>query len=66
MKRFGEFSVTVALVLVPLLLIVFCGTAAFAQQKYTLKFNHVLGQKEIHMLIPGLVAQRAESRPLMS
>jgi len=46
MKGFGKFSLVVALPLVSLLLIVFCGTPAFAQQKYVLKFNHVLGQKE--------------------
>ncbi len=46
MKRFGKFSLLAAVPLVSLLLIVFCGTPAFAQQKYTLKFNHVLGQKE--------------------
>ena len=46
MKRFGKVSFLVAVPLVSLLLVVFCGTAAVAQQKYTLKFNHVLGQKE--------------------
>src|SRR5512136_1919958 len=46
MKNFEKFSLVVALAMVSLLLIVFCGTPAFAQQKYVLKFNHVLGQKE--------------------
>jgi tripartite ATP-independent transporter DctP family solute receptor len=36
----------VAVSLVSLLGIVFCGAPAFGQQKYVLKFNHVLGQKE--------------------
>src|SRR5512147_223180 len=46
MKRFGKFSLLVAVPLVSLLFIVFCGTTTFAQKKYVLKFNHVLGQKE--------------------
>src|SRR5512136_1368201 len=46
MKNFEKFSLVVALPLVSLLVIVFCGAPAFAQQKYVLKFNHVLGQKE--------------------
>src|SRR5512139_3276184 len=46
MKSFVKFSLVVALAMVSLLLIVFCGGTAFAQQKYVLKFNHVLGQKE--------------------
>ena len=36
----------VAVFMVLILAIAFCGTPAFAQQKYLLKFNHVLGQKE--------------------
>jgi TRAP-type C4-dicarboxylate transport system substrate-binding protein len=35
-----------AVFMVSLLAMTFFGTSAFAQQKYVLKFNHVLGQKE--------------------
>jgi tripartite ATP-independent transporter DctP family solute receptor len=40
------FSMTVAAFTVLLVLIAFSGGPAFGQQKYVLKFNHVLGQKE--------------------
>src|SRR4030043_891892 len=40
----------VAVFMVLLLAIAFYGTPAFGQQKYVLKFNHVLGQKEPYHL----------------
>src|SRR5512139_1448503 len=46
MKSFVKFSLVVALAMVSLLAIAFFVSPAFAQQKYVLKFNHVLGQKE--------------------
>ena len=46
MKSLRQFSMMVAVFMVLILAIAFCGTPAFAQQKYLLKFNHVLGQKE--------------------
>ena len=46
MKSLKYFSMMVAVFMVLLLAITFYGTPAFGQPKYTLKFNHVLGQKE--------------------
>src|SRR4030066_1449002 len=46
MKSFKDFSMMVAVFMVLLLAITFYGTPVFGQPKYTLKFNHVLGQKE--------------------
>ncbi len=46
MKSLKYFSMMVAVFMVLLLAIVFYQTPAFGQQKYVLKFNHVLGQKE--------------------
>ncbi len=46
MKSLKKFSRMVAVFMVLLLAIAFYGTPAFGQQKYVLKFNHVLGQKE--------------------
>jgi len=46
MKRLKTFSLRVAVSMVLLLAIAFYGTPAFGQQKYVLKFNHVLGPKE--------------------
>jgi tripartite ATP-independent transporter DctP family solute receptor len=43
MKR---YSVMIAVFMVLLLTVAFYGTPAFGQQKYLLKFNHVLGPKE--------------------
>ena len=40
------FSTIVAVFMVLFVAIAFCGTPAFGQPKYVLKFNHVLGQKE--------------------
>jgi len=46
MKSLKNFSMMVAVFMVLFLAIAFYGTPAFGQQKYVLKFNHVLGQKE--------------------
>ncbi|MCJ7493171.1 MAG: C4-dicarboxylate TRAP transporter substrate-binding protein [Deltaproteobacteria bacterium] len=46
MKSLKYFSMMVAVFMVLLLAITFYGTPVFGQPKYTLKFNHVLGQKE--------------------
>jgi tripartite ATP-independent transporter DctP family solute receptor len=46
MKSLKKFSMMVAVFMVLLLAIAFYGTPAFGQQKYLLKFNHVLGPKE--------------------
>jgi len=46
MKSLKDFSMMVAVFMVLLLAITFYGTPVFGQPKYTLKFNHVLGQKE--------------------
>src|SRR4030042_5618343 len=46
MKGLKNFSTIVAVFMVLVLAIAFYGTPAFGQQKYVLKFNHVLGQKE--------------------
>jgi tripartite ATP-independent transporter DctP family solute receptor len=46
MKSLKYFSMMVAVFMVMLLAIAFYQTPAFGQQKYVLKFNHVLGQKE--------------------
>lgn len=46
MKGLKYFSMMVAVFMVLLLAIVFYQTPAFGQAKYTLKFNHVLGQRE--------------------
>src|SRR4030043_757775 len=46
MKSLKHLSVMVAVFMVFLLAITFYGTSVFGQPKYTLKFNHVLGQKE--------------------
>src|SRR4030043_2037903 len=46
MKSLKHLSVMVAVFMVLLLAITFYGTPVFGQPKYTLKFNHVLGQKE--------------------
>jgi tripartite ATP-independent transporter DctP family solute receptor len=46
MKGLRKFSMMVAVFTVFLLAIAFYGTPAFGQQKYLLKFNHVLGAKE--------------------
>src|SRR5512136_3132593 len=46
MKNLKRFSALMAGFMVLFLAIAFYGTPAFAQQKYVLKFNHVLGQKE--------------------
>ena len=46
MKSFKTFFTMVAVVMVLLLAMAFCGAPAFGQPKYVLKFNHVLGQKE--------------------
>jgi TRAP-type transport system periplasmic protein len=50
MKSSRTFSLTVAVLMVLLLTMAFYGTLAFGQQKYVLKFNHVLGQKEPYHL----------------
>src|SRR5512136_556604 len=46
MKNLKRFSALMAGFMVLFLAIAFYGTPAFGQQKYVLKFNHVLGQKE--------------------
>jgi len=46
MKSLKYFSMMVAVFMVLLLAIAFYQTPVFGQPKYTLKFNHVLGQKE--------------------
>src|SRR5512143_1196767 len=46
MKSSRRFSMTVAIFTALLLATAFYGAPAFGQQKYVLKFNHVLGQKE--------------------
>jgi TRAP-type transport system periplasmic protein len=46
MKSLKYFSMMVAVFMVLLLAIAFYQTPAFGQQKYVLKFNHVLGAKE--------------------
>jgi tripartite ATP-independent transporter DctP family solute receptor len=46
MKSLKYFSMMVAVFMVLLLAIAFYQTPAFGQQKYVLKFNHVLGQRE--------------------
>jgi tripartite ATP-independent transporter DctP family solute receptor len=46
MKSLRKFSMMVAVFTVLLLVIAFYGTPAFGQQKYVLKFNHVLGAAE--------------------
>ena len=46
MKSLKYFSMRVAVFMVLLLAIAFYQTPVFGQPKYTLKFNHVLGQKE--------------------
>jgi len=50
MKSLKKFSTMVAMFMVLLLAIVFYGTPALAQQKYVLKFNHVLGASEPYHL----------------
>src|SRR5512136_1147358 len=50
MKNLKRFSALMAGFMVLFLAIAFYGTPAFAQQKYVLKFNHVLGQKEPYHL----------------
>jgi len=50
MKSSKNFSIMVAVFMVLLLGIAFYGAPAFGQQKYLLKFNHVLGQKEPYHL----------------
>ena len=46
MKSLKHFSMMVAVFMVLFFAIAFYGAPAFGQPKYTLKFNHVLGQKE--------------------
>jgi tripartite ATP-independent transporter DctP family solute receptor len=46
MKGLKNFSTMVAVFMVLFLTIAFYGSPAFGQQKYVLKFNHVLGAKE--------------------
>jgi tripartite ATP-independent transporter DctP family solute receptor len=46
MKSLRKFSLMVAVFMVLLLATAFYGAPAFGQQKFVLKFNHVLGQKE--------------------
>ena len=46
MKSFKTFFTMVAVVMVLLLAMAFYGAPAFGQQKFVLKFNHVLGPKE--------------------
>jgi TRAP-type transport system periplasmic protein len=46
MKSLRKFSMMVTACTVLLFVITFYGTPAFGQQKYLLKFNHVLGPKE--------------------
>ena len=46
MKSLRTFSMMVAVFMVLVLAMAFYGTPAFGQQKYLLKFNHVLGPKE--------------------
>jgi tripartite ATP-independent transporter DctP family solute receptor len=46
MKSFKRFPRIVVMFMVMLLAITFYGTPSFGQQKFVLKFNHVLGQKE--------------------
>ena len=46
MKGLQRSFMTPAVFVVSLLAMTFFGTSAFGQQKYVLKFNHVLGQKE--------------------
>jgi len=50
MKSLEKFSMTGAVCMVLLLAITFYGTPAFGQQKYVLKFNHVLGASEPYHL----------------
>jgi len=50
MKSLEKFSMTGAVCMVLLLAITFYGTPAFGQQKYVLKFNHVLGTSEPYHL----------------
>src|SRR4030042_6198455 len=50
MKSFKKFSNMIAVFTVLLLAIAFYGTPALGQQKYILKFNHVLGPKEPYHL----------------
>jgi tripartite ATP-independent transporter DctP family solute receptor len=50
MKSLRKFSLMVAVFMVLLLATAFYGAPAFGQQKYVLKFNHVLGQKEPYHL----------------
>ncbi len=50
MKSSRKFSVRVAVLMVLLLATAFSGGPAFGQQKYVLKFNHVLGAKEPYHL----------------
>jgi tripartite ATP-independent transporter DctP family solute receptor len=50
MKGLRQFSMMVAVFMVLLLAIAFYGTPAFGQQKYVLKFNHVLGASEPYHL----------------
>ena len=50
MKSLRQFSMMVAVFMVLILAIAFYGTPAFGQQKYVLKFNHVLGASEPYHL----------------
>jgi tripartite ATP-independent transporter DctP family solute receptor len=50
MKSLKKFSMMVAVFMVLLLAVAFYGTPAFGQQKFVLKFNHVLGASEPYHL----------------
>jgi len=50
MKSLKKFSMTVGVFMVLLLATAFYGAPAFGQQKYVLKFNHVLGASEPYHL----------------
>ena len=62
MKNLKKFSMTVAVFMVLLLATAFYGAPAFGQQKYVLKFNHVLGAKEPYHLGFTKWAQRVEEK----
>jgi len=62
MKSLKKFSMTVAVFMVLLLATAFYGAPAFGQQKYVLKFNHVLGAKEPYHLGFTKWAQRVEEK----
>jgi len=46
-ESLSKVSMTVVVLMVFLFVTAFYGAPAFGQQKYVLKFNHVLGQKNL-------------------